>query len=408
MDNPYRSVFEQHVIDAAFLWIQRSVAVYQPHYSSEALAQLEQRINRHLTGLLLQPELAWDVCEEALAFEEGGEIFVAAMVAFTRGDKEKIERAMRAGFANTGTFKGLVSALGWLPEEKRRLWVQKGLASNELDDNLLAIATCGIIAHDPEESLLRLLKRGERHPEHPLFTRCLRLIGELKRIDLAAIANKAATADNTDIRFWGVWSSILLGEHDYVLAMEPYILQTNPWQQKAIRLAFRVLPSDVADAWIARLLHHPNQQRCGVTAIAANARPHLVQDLIATMKDKEQACVAGEAFSLLTGIDLKQQQLTRYPPQRDDERDDIDPDIEFEDAKLPWPDADKIAVLWQQRAADFEGGHRYFLGQAINTAHLSDIVASGYQRQRHAAALELALLAPSCPLHNTRAISQET
>ncbi len=63
------------------------------------------------------------------------------------------------------------------------------------------------------------------------------------------------------------------------------------------------------------------------------------------MKDKEQACVAGEAFSLLTGIDLKQQQLTRYPPQHDDERDDIDPDIEFEDAKLPWPDADKICDI---------------------------------------------------------------
>ncbi len=67
----------------------------------------------------------------------------------------------------------------------------------------------------------------------------------------------------------------------------------------------------------------------------------------------------------------------------------------------------KYAILWQQRAADFEDGHRYFLGQAINTAHLSDVVASGYQRQCHAAALELALLAPSCPLHNTRAISQE-
>ncbi|VAW88951.1 hypothetical protein MNBD_GAMMA17-1959 [hydrothermal vent metagenome] len=406
MSNPYRSIFERHVTNAAFLWIQRSAAVYQPNYSPEALAQLEQRINRHLTGLLLEPELAWDICEEALVFEKGGEIFITAMMAFANEDSEKTERAMKAGFVNAGTFKGLVSALGWLPEEKGRLWVQKGLASNELDDNLLAIATCSIIAHDPGESLFRLVKRGERHPEHPLLIRCLRLIGELKRVDLATVVNKAATADNADIRFWGIWSSILLGNHANALKLEAYIRQTNPWQQKAIQLAFRVLSDDVADLWINHLLDQPGQQRQSIKAIAANGRIDAISHLIIAMQDDTLACVAGDAFSLLTGIDLKQQQLTRPQPQWDDSLDDIDSDITFEDAKLPWPNADKIAALWQQRAADFEGGHRYFLGQAINTAHLSGIVASGYQR--HPAALELALLEPLHPLSNTRAISQDT
>ncbi len=407
-DNSYRDIFERHLTDAAFLWIQRSGAVYQPHYSPEALAELEQRINRHLTGLLLEPELAWEVCKEALMFEEGGETFIAAMVAFASGDKKKTERAMKAGFVNAGTFKGLVSALGWHSGGKACPWVQTGLLSNNIDHNHFAIATCGIIAHDPGESLLHLVERGKRHPEHPLFVRCLRLIGELKRMDLAAVANKAAIANNADIRFWGIWSSVLLGNHANALKLEACIRQINPWQQKAIQLAFRVLPGNVADLWINHLLDQPDQQRQGIKAIAVNGRIHAISHLIAAMRDDTLACVAGDAFSLLTGIDLKQQQLTRPQPQWHDDRDDIDPDIAFEDVKLPWPDADKVAALWQQRAADFDIGQRYLLGQTITAGDLNDIVASGYQRQRHAAALELALLDPASPLNNTRAISQET
>ena len=165
------------------------------------------------------------------------------------------------------------------------------------------------------------------------------------------------------------------------------------------------MPDYVADAWIDQLLHHPGQPRQGIKAIAANGRIHAVPRLITLMQDDTLACVAGEAFSLLTGIDLTQQQLSRARPPLDEDPGDIDSALE--DAELPWPDVDKVAARWQQQATDFETTQRYIMGQTITAAHLNDIIASGYQRQRHAAALELALLEPLSPLSNTRALSRE-
>ncbi len=410
MNNPYRDIVDQHVMDVGLLWELRSVVVDQPHYSSQALAQLEQRINRHLNALLLQPELARDIAVEALETEESRETFIAALLAFTTREngenkREKIAQVIKAGRVNAKTFKGLVSALGWLPEEAGLKWIQPRLNSNDLDDNHLAIAVCRILSHDPGKQLEQLLKRGAQHPQHPLIIGCLRLTGELKRVDLKADCRKAVTAEDPDLRFWGIWSSILLGEHDDAQALEPYVLQTCPWQQKAIQLAFRIIPDNVADAWINHLLHHPGQTRQGIKSITANGRLHAIPRLIILMQNDTLARVAGEAFSLLTGIDLKQQQLAGPCPPQDEAPDDIDSALE--DAELPWPDVEKIAARWQQQSADFEAGQRYFMGQPITAAHLHDIIATGYPRQRHAAALELALLEPSSPLINTRAIAKE-
>ncbi len=415
MSNPYRDIVDQHVTDVGFLWEFRSVVVDQPHYSLLALAQLEQRINRHLNALLLQPELAWDIAAESLETEEPGKIFTATLLAFTacenggsRGENkdknnEKIAQVIKAGRVNTRTFKGLVSALGWLPEAIGLKWIQPHLSSNNLDDNHLAIAVCRILSHDPGKLLRQLLERGAQHPQHPLLICCLRLTGELKRVDLKANCHKAATVENPDLRFWGIWSSVLLGERGNAQALKPYVLQTNPWQQKAIQLAFRIVPDNVADAWINHLLQRPDQSRQGIKAIAANGRIHAIPRLITLMQEETLACVAGEAFSLLTGIDLKQRIGPRPPP--DEAPDDIDSALE--DAELPWPDVEKITARWKQQAADFETRQRYFMGQPIAATHLNGITTTGYLRQRHAAALELALLELLSPLINTHATSKE-
>jgi len=417
VNSAYRDIADQHAMKIGFLWRLRLTAAEQSHCLPATLIRFEQRIRQHLGGLLLQPEIAWEVCEKTLESTQPEETFTSALLAFIIGDSEKTAQAVKAGFVNAKTFKALVSALGWLPENGGLKWIQPGLSSHAPDENLLAIAVCRILSHDPGEPLAHLIKRSAQHPQHPLFIQCLRLAGELKRMDLKADCHKAITADDTDVRFWGIWSSILLGEHEHALALEPYTLHTNPWQQQAIQLAFRVLPDNTADTWINHLLHHPDrlQQRCGMKAIAANGHIHRMPDLITAMKNNSQARIAGEAFSLLTGIDIKQQQLSRSgsPPKRIDYLDDSSLDIEREDSNLLWPDADKIATQWQQHSADFETGQRYFMGQGfadqvITAAHLNNIIASGYQRQRHAAALERALRAPSHLLINTRALSQET
>ncbi|MCP3852354.1 MAG: hypothetical protein GY694_19285, partial [Gammaproteobacteria bacterium] len=70
---------------------------------------------------------------------------------------------------------------------------------------------------------------------------------------------------------------------------------------------------------------------------------------------------------------------------------------------LPWPDVDKVKTIWVNHGRNFIAGKRYFMGREITVDLLKAKLVNGNQRQRHAAAMELALIDSNMPLQNTRA-----
>ena len=62
-----------------------------------------------------------------------------------------------------------------------------------------------------------------------------------------------------------------------------------------------------------------------------------------------------------------------------------------------------VQAWWQARAGQFEAGRRYLVGRPVEAAGCREVLLSGFQRQRRAAALELALMDPKAPLFETRA-----
>jgi uncharacterized protein (TIGR02270 family) len=73
------------------------------------------------------------------------------------------------------------------------------------------------------------------------------------------------------------------------------------------------------------------------------------------------------------------------------------------DENLPWPDPDLVKTWWEARRGRFSKDTRYLLGQPITVESLRQALRAGYQRQRAAAAIELALLLPGRPLFEVRA-----
>jgi hypothetical protein len=73
------------------------------------------------------------------------------------------------------------------------------------------------------------------------------------------------------------------------------------------------------------------------------------------------------------------------------------------DDSLPWPDSEKIQKWWGANQAGFQPGARYFMGKLPSWEHCLDVLKTGYQRQRIAAAQYLCLLRPGTPLFNTAA-----
>jgi uncharacterized protein (TIGR02270 family) len=126
------------------------------------------------------------------------------------------------------------------------------------------------------------------------------------------------------------------------------------------------------------------------------------------MQTPQLARVAGESFTLITGLDLAAEQLvTTAPPgfvpgpTEDPEDDDVTLDP---DEHLPFPDVPAVQGWWARRGRDLSPRTRHLLGRpATDPAWLAEVLRTGKQRHRAAAAIEMVLRAPGAPLFEVRA-----
>jgi len=401
--NPFADIYEQYVDEASFLWLLRSIAVDQPQYLPTELAHLESRIDAHLDGLFVSPVHVWEICEAALALKEPGEVFVSAVVAFRNMDAANIQQVVEVALESQETFDALVSAMGWLPSKVCQPWLEKFIRSKDLDHKRLAVAVYGILRQDPGEYLGNLLEREDCVAHEALYCECLKLVGLLKRVDLAPALLVAAQSDSDAVLFWSRWSATLLGDRKGVSNFESLVAEDGPFQRRALEIYFRAAPMDQARQQISAMVKTPEMVRIAILASSALGDPQVVPWLISQMEAPEHARVAGQAFTCITGIHLEENDLSIHVPSLEDiAGDDSEELILDEDENLPWPNVEKLKAVWQKYGSHYTAGQRYFVGKPICEDHLSAQLASGFQRHRNAAAMELALLCPSQKMPNSK------
>ena len=401
----FRDVYEQYVEEASFLWQMRSIAVDQPHYTRQDLARLENRLQAQLNGLMSAPDMAWEVCEQALELGGPGEVFVATYIAVKTHVQARIQQAVEAGLATPEAFSGLVSVFGWLPQELSYPWIQRFLNSKDLQHKHLAMAICSIRRENPGEFLNRIFQRDDCRQHPALLGRAVRIVGELGRNDLQDQIRVFRDSDDPDTQFWAHWSSILLGDRSAAVNMQDFVFQPGPHQKQAIDIVFRSLAVNDAREWISRMAELPEQQRSIVQAVGTLGDPHAVDWLIGKTQLPELSRLAGEAFTSISGIDLEANQLAledNQPEMLTSTLDDENSDqVEMDDDEnLPWPDHTLLAQYWVGIRGRFQEGQRYLLGMPIE--HLNAEMASSplTQRQLRAIAMELALKTPGQGLVN--------
>lgn len=408
--NGYLHLYDQYADDAAFLWLLRDNGVNQPHYSPQDLMDLDQRIDALLDALMLAPEESWKVCKNALStFLQAGESFVATILAFRSLDVRKIQTVIELGSSNPQTFKGLTSALAWLPGRLVHSWVKKFLTSKDLNHKYLALAVCSARREDPREFLNQVLQREDCIQHDLLYARALRLIGEIKRYDLLPALRKGALAESGAASFWAIWSQVMLGDKSQAVQLEPWVFKPNVLQSKAVELCFASISPDKARVWISKLSKDSANQRVVIKAAATFGDPQVVNWLISQMRVPALSRLAGEAFSTITGIDLEEHKLVLddIPALEEVLPDDgaQNESLELsEDNNLPFPDVDKVSAVWQKYQQRFAIGQCYFMGKMLTADdvddHLREIFSTGKQRQRARAALHLALIEPAQYLFN--------
>jgi uncharacterized protein (TIGR02270 family) len=110
---------------------------------------------------------------------------------------------------------------------------------------------------------------------------------------------------------------------------------------------------------------------------------------------------------MITGVDLAYRDLERKPPEDfnagptedpNDENVDMDPDD-----NLPWPEPSLVQKWWSTNQGQFQPGVRHLLGKPMTPEWLKIVLRDGRQRQRAAAAVELAIRQPGQSLFNVAA-----
>jgi uncharacterized protein (TIGR02270 family) len=238
--------------------------------------------------------------------------------------------------------------------------------------------------------------------------RSLRLAGELGKHELRPALREALGDPDPGCRFWAAWSAVRLGEREGALAALAAAAETaEPDGWPALDLLVRAMRPAEAASWIRVLNGEPRHARRVIRALGALADPAVVPWLLARMDEPALARLAGEAVSLITGVDLAFADLDRPPPEEPpagptDAPEDADVALD-PDEHLPWPDRARVEAWWAREGRRFARGIRHLLGRPIEAAACDRAFADGYQRQRRAAALELALLEPGTPLRAWRA-----
>jgi uncharacterized protein (TIGR02270 family) len=398
-------VVARHADDAPFLWVLRDRAVAAPHYSLSDLAKLDERVEAHLDGLRVAGEHGWRLAEKALNWKEPGEVFTAAVLALESRDRTRIDPVIGVAAPDESLARGLISAAGWTDFALVRPVLRSWLTSETAALRRTAVAAFAVHRQDPGPALVHRL-----YDDDPCVrARTLKAVAELGRVNLLPMALHLRSDSDPLCRFRAAGAAVRLGDRsrETIASLQEIAVGSGPCQEHAVALAVRCLGSAEAVDWLRQLWRNPEHLRLAVTGAAALGDPALAGVIIEWIGIEQVARAAGEAFSAMTGADLKFLDLDCDPPphrdEGDAERDTAEHAVLDVDRDLPFPDQEKIAAWWRNSAGRFVPGRRYLCGAPIEPGSLQGVLLHGKQRQRAAAALELGLLHPAEPLFEVRA-----
>lgn len=398
-------VVEQHAEEAAFLWLLRDSAVRAPNYHLHDLADLDERVEANLAGLRLAGDLGWKYCAAGLEFEEPGEVFAAGVIAFLFSDKKRMQNVLEAACTAPELERALGSALGWLTFEQVEAHARALMDTEDTEIARIGLTAFALHRQDPGP----LIGKAMEGADSRLRARAFKAIGELGQANLAGVLPGAwADADET-CRFYAAWSAARLGlRNDGVfLALQKIVQRAGAHCEQSSDLLMRCLDIQMGRIFFKDLVQSPQTRRGAVIGAGALGDPQLVDELLVLMQTEALARKAGEAFSMITGVDFEYEDLDGEAPEGfeggpseapEDEEVDLDAD-----ENLPWPDVELIKQWWQTHRGQFRIGKRYLRGKEMTRASLEDALLRGTQPQRTAAAIELAVRQPLMPLFETRA-----
>lgn len=358
----------------------------------------------HLDGLAVAGETGWKFCEEALANAGAGEVFTATVRVMEAKTVQRLSSLLAVVRAVPEARPGFAAAFGWTPSNRLQGIIKDLLRSADPTCRWTGVSACAMHRVDPGLISARRLE----DPESVVRARALRCAGELGRFELVSTLAAAIAREDPVCQFWAAWSAVLLGDRQSALEfLQTVSMAEHSSAARAFQLTLQAMEVRHAHAFLRQLAQDPTKLQWLIRGAGLAGDPAYVPWLIGQMADDKLARLAGESFSMLTGVDLAQPAFERPRPENfasGPSDDPEDPDVAMDgDDELPWPDPANVQAWWNQHGARFTTGARHFMGAPASRSRCIDVLKNGYQHQRIAAAYHLCLLNPGTPLFEWRA-----
>ncbi|HEX2959353.1 MAG TPA: TIGR02270 family protein [Chitinispirillaceae bacterium] len=388
----YPHILLQFLDESSFLWERYNAALFAPHYNSEKLADLKERLEAQLGGLHSCDQDGWEAVLERICDNPvTGEIFTASVLAINSAETNRIDTVQNA-ITKPGHALELASALTWFSFERTKTFCDNFLESSSPLLQLAGLTAYAAIRENPGKYLDTALSSPDPH----LRGCALKMIGESGLAEKIPVAKTHFSDKDPTCAFRAAWSASLLGDTSAIQVLLQFLDKKFPFADEAAMVAIRKSGSNSGPSIIHELTKSPDTIRWAIIGAGALGAISNIPWLIDMMKQTTHSRIAGEAFSTITGLDIVRLHMDTDAPvdfeeapndNPDDERVDLDADY-----FLPWPDVNKVNAWWNEHAADFSPNTRYICGKQIDKESLNDILANGYQRQRYSVAIELMAL----------------
>jgi uncharacterized protein (TIGR02270 family) len=401
------------------LWRSREVAVLAPNVRLASLIGLDERIDAYVEALEVhfrsdanclyermvagEPELAFGAYTVALHENVG--VFVRLMLGTPDASPLPPTSPRDAGSTATQVKSRILAALAWSDRTPARAAIESLLPSPDPTARAIAIAAVGARRSNvPDDLLATFAADLEPLPR----ARAFRTAGQLGRLALMPQLLAARADPDPECRFWAAWSAARLGATEPFGVLAEIARGTGPRADAALEMLLRRVPVEQGNAWLSAYARNlPDRRRSLVRATGILGDPLYIPWLLACMEEADISRVAGEAVAMITGLDIAYLDMDRDPPEGFETGPNDDPADENvaldEDEWLPWPDPRKIGAWWGRNARRFPAGTAFFLGEPKQSANWLGALSDAFQRQRLAAAMELAIRQPGQPMFEARA-----
>lgn len=352
-------ILVEHVEELEFLWAQRCARLNSSVHTLRDVAELNERIEAHVQGLLLARSMLPELLAPELLEPRRSNAFAAAF-PLLRLREPRAAAQVTAAFAEAGgaALAGLRDALATAPVDLTVIALREQFAAGTAPR--AAAAAAALAAHKAMDPLAPRLQALLDDADAGVRAQAWAVVA---RVDPPGRApprpwESALRGDDAQVRAAALEAAAWTGQPWLPQVCRRLALAAPAAQREAARL-FAVLAGPQARDEILRLAAQPALGADGPALLGAYGHPAAVELLIAAMAvpDPRLAAAAGAAFTKLTGVDVRGERRARCT--------DHDPDdafaAEFAD-EVTLPDGGRARAVWARDAERLRGGTRWCRG----------------------------------------------